>query len=148
MSFHAGLFAQVHKHMDIFWVRTQIFLIMVLIVQRWIICAFEQVSHKDMDVSCVRTQIFLIMILIVQRWIICAYEEVPHRDIGVNPVMVRRLLQRIQIVIWNFCAYTQKHTSTMFAQIIQSWKLLLSYITIRIFCACTCKFHAQKLLNQ
>ena len=60
----AGLFAQVHRHMDVICVRTQIFLIMLVNVQRWIICAYEQVSHKDTDVFCVRTQIFLIMILI------------------------------------------------------------------------------------
>ena len=37
---------------------------MSLIVQRWIICAYEQVPHTDMDVFFVRTQEFLIMILI------------------------------------------------------------------------------------
>ena len=46
--------------MDVFCIRTQIFLIKILNVQRWIICAYEQVSHRDMDVFCVRTQIFLI----------------------------------------------------------------------------------------
>ena len=84
LSSNAGLFAQVHRHvshMDVICVRSQIFLIMLLNVQRWTICAYEQVSHRDTDVLCVRTQIFLIMILIVQRWIICAYEQIPHRNI-------------------------------------------------------------------
>ena len=39
-------------------VRSQIFLIMILTFQRWIICAHKQVPW-DMDVFCLRTQIFL-----------------------------------------------------------------------------------------
>ena len=70
--------------MDVICVRTQIFPIMLLNVQRWIICAYEQVSHSDTDALCVRTQIFLIMMLIVQRWIICAYEQIPHRNMSVR----------------------------------------------------------------
>ena len=99
--------------MDVFCVRTQIFLIKILNVQRWIICAYEQVSHRDMDVFCVRTQIFLIMILNVQRWIICVYERKPNRDMSV------------------FCVRTQKTSTSLlricvYAQIIQRWKALLS----------------------
>ena len=51
LSSNAGLFAQVHRHMDVICVRTQIFLKLILNVQRWIICAYEQVYHRDKDVS-------------------------------------------------------------------------------------------------
>ena len=64
LSSNAGLFAHVHRHMDVLYVCRQIFLIIILIVQRWIICAYEQVPHRDMDVFCIRTQAFLILILI------------------------------------------------------------------------------------
>ena len=68
-------------HMDVFCVRMQIFLTMILAIQRWILCAHNQVPW-DMDVFCVCTQIFLKMILAFQRWIICAYEQVPRdRDV-------------------------------------------------------------------
>ena len=60
LSSNAGLFAHAHRRMGVFCVRTQIFLIMNLNVQRWIICAYEQVSHRDTGVFCVRTQIFLL----------------------------------------------------------------------------------------
>ena len=43
---------------DVFCVRTHIFLIMILAFQRWIIFAHKQVPWH-MDVFCVRTQIFL-----------------------------------------------------------------------------------------
>ena len=56
---NARLFAQVHRHMDVFCVCTQIFLIMILIVQSWTICSYEQVPHRGMDVFCKRTQVFL-----------------------------------------------------------------------------------------
>ena len=52
--------------------------IMILIVQRWIICAYEQIPHRNMSVFCVRTQIFMIMDLVFQCWVICAYNQV-HR---------------------------------------------------------------------
>ena len=60
LSFNAGSFVHAHRRMGVFCVRTQIFLIMILNVQRLIICACEQVSHIDTDVFCVRTQIFLL----------------------------------------------------------------------------------------
>ena len=50
LSSNAGLFVQVHRHMDVICVRTQIFLIIIFNVQRWIICAYKQVSHRDTDV--------------------------------------------------------------------------------------------------
>ena len=50
LSSNAGLFAQVHWRVVVFCIRTQIFLIMILIVQRYVICAYEQVPHRDMDV--------------------------------------------------------------------------------------------------
>ena len=70
-------------HMDVFCVRMQIFLTMILAFQRWILCAHNQVGLPwDMDVFCVCTQIFLKIILAFQRWIICAYEQVPRdRDV-------------------------------------------------------------------
>ena len=40
------------RHMDVICIHMQIFL-MILNVQRWIICAYEQVSHRDTDVFCV-----------------------------------------------------------------------------------------------
>ena len=49
-----------------------------LIVQRWIICAYEQIPHIDMSVFCVRTQVFMIMVLVYQCLVICAYNQV-HR---------------------------------------------------------------------
>ena len=51
---------------------------MILIVQRWIICAYEQIPHRNMSVFCVRTQVFMIMVLVFQCWVICAYNQV-HR---------------------------------------------------------------------
>ena len=149
--------------MDLICARTQIFLIMLLNVQRWIICAYEQVSHRNMSVFCVCTQIFLIMILIVQRWIICAYEQIPRRNMSVfcvrtqknnsSPLLKINLYAQIiqrwktllsKIAIWNFCARTPKTSTSLFriyvyAQILQCWKTLLSEIIIRNFCACTQK---------
>ena len=96
--------------MDVICVRTQIFLIMILNVQRWTICAYEQESHRDTDVFCVRTQVFLIMILIVQRWTICAYEQIPHRDMSV--FCVRTQVFIIMVLVfqsWVICAYNQVH---------------------------------------
>ena len=96
--------------MDVICVRTQIFLIMILNVQCWIICAYEQVSHRDTGVFCVRTQVFLIMILIVQRWIICAYEQIPHRDMSV--FCIRSQVFIIMVLVfqcWVICAYNQVH---------------------------------------
>ena len=63
---NAGLFAQVHRHMDVFYVRKQILLIIILIAQCWIICAYELIPQRDMSVFCVRTQVFLIMVLVFQ----------------------------------------------------------------------------------
>ena len=63
LSSNAGLFAQVHRHMDVFYVRTQIFLIIILIAQRWIICAYELIPQRDMSVISVPTQVFLIPML-------------------------------------------------------------------------------------
>ena len=40
-----------YRDMDVLWVRTQIFLIILLTVQRWV--------HRHMDVFYVRTQVFL-----------------------------------------------------------------------------------------
>ena len=51
LSSNAGLFAQVHRHMDVICVCTQIFLKLILNVQHWIICAYDQVYHRDTDVS-------------------------------------------------------------------------------------------------
>ena len=47
-----------YLRMDVFCVCMQIFLIMILAFQRWIICAYEQVP-RDMDLFCLRTQLFL-----------------------------------------------------------------------------------------
>ena len=74
--------------MGVFCVRTQIFIIMILAFQRWVICAYEEVP-RDKDVFCVHTQIFLKMILALQSWIICAHNQVPW-DMGVLYAYVRR----------------------------------------------------------
>ena len=115
--------------MDVICVRTQIFLIMLLNVQRWIICAYEQIPHRNMSVFCVRTQKNSSSLLriyvyaqIIQHW--------------------KTLL--FKITIRNFCARTQKTSTSLFricvyAQILQCWKTLLSKIIIRSFCACTKK---------
>ena len=86
-------YEQVPRDMDVFCVRTQIFLTMILSFQRWIICAYEQVP-RGMDVLCVHTQIFLKMFLIFQRWIICTSLLRFGESISAqNPAMVRRLLR-------------------------------------------------------
>ena len=69
LSSNAGLFAQVHRHIDVF-------LIIILIAQRWIICAHELIPQRDKSVFYVRTQVFLIMVLVFQCWVICAYNQV------------------------------------------------------------------------
>ena len=111
LSSNAGLFAHAHRRMGVFCVRTHIFLIMILNVQRqWIICAYEQVSHRDTDVFFGTYADIPIMILIVQRWIICAYEQIPHRDVSV--ICVRTQVFIIMVFVfqcWVICAYNQVH---------------------------------------
>ena len=51
---------------------------MILIAQRLIICAYEQIPHLDMSVFCARTQVFVILVLVFQCWVICAYNQA-HR---------------------------------------------------------------------
>ena len=88
-------------HMDVFCVRMQIFLTMILAL-RWILCAHNQVPW-DMDVFCVCMQIFLKMILAFQRWIICAYEQVP-RDRDVFFVHTQIFLKKVLIFqSWIIC---------------------------------------------
>ena len=102
---------QVHRHMDVICVRTQIFLIIILNVQRWIICAYKQVSHRDTDV----------------------FANNPALE---DFVIQNRYLEFLRTYAKNFhvsikdlriCAKTQ------------CWKTLLSEIVIRNFCACTQK---------
>ena len=50
--------------MDVFCVRTQIFLIIILVFQRWIISAYEQVPYRAMDIFCICTHIFLMLVLV------------------------------------------------------------------------------------
>ena len=133
--------------MDVFCVRTQISLIMILNVQRWIICAYEQVSHRDTDVFCVRMQIFLKMILSVQRWIICTYEQIAHR--GMSVICVRTQVFIVMALVfqcWVICAYNQVQVIRNFcARTQKTSKSLLrvcvyvSKIIVRNFCACTQK---------
>ena len=65
LSSNAGLFAQVHRHMDVICVCTQIFLKLILNVQRRIICAYKQLYHRDTDVSVKNLRIYA---QIIQRW--------------------------------------------------------------------------------
>ena len=99
-----------YRDMDVLWVRTQIFLIILLTVQRWV--------HRHMDVFYVRTQVFLIIILIEKY---------------TNRYWLRSFcpcMQKTSTPLLRICIY---------AQIIQRWKTLLSKITISNFCAHTQK---------
>ena len=91
-------------------------------------------------------------IVIFQRWIICTYLHVLRFDDSVsaqNPTMVADFCVSIgnyanrYLEFLCICA-KKKSTSLLrfclFAQIIQSWKTLLSKITIRNFCTCTQNF--------
>ena len=97
---------------------------MILAFQRWIICAHEQVP-RDMDVFCACTQIFDFQLCIICKSLLRFGESVSAQ----NPTMVRRdyfyvsIKGIIQIVIWNFCAYTENDSTSLlricvYAQII------------------------------
>ena len=102
-----------YRDMGVLWVRTQIFLIILLTVQRWV--------HRHMDVFYVRTQVFLIMILI-EKYTNCYWLR------SFCPCM-----QKTSTPLLRICIY---------AQTIQRWKTLLSKITVSNFCAHTQKnFH-------
>ena len=97
---------------------------MILIVHRWIICAYEQIPHRDMSVFCVR---------------ICT--GIPNNGFGL-PIL--GYLCILDFVIQNHYKeflreYAKTSTSLLricvYARIIQCWKTLLSKIAIRNFCA-------------
>ena len=142
-------YEQVPRDIDVFCVRTQIFLTMILSFQRWIICASEQVP-RGMDVFCVRTQIFLKMLfdlptldhLHVSFKIWRIYQRTKSNNgAQTSTYLYTELYKSLFGISAHIC---KKSTSLLricvFAQIIQSLTTLLSKITIRNFCACTQKF--------
>ena len=87
--------------------------------------------------------------LIFQRWIICRYLLRFDESVSAqNPTMVPRLLRiyrELYKSLFGVSAHIGKKSTSLlrlyvFAQMIQSWKTLLSKITIRNVCTCTQKF--------
>ena len=138
---------QVHRHMDVICVRTQIFLIIILNVQRWIICAYKQVSHRDTDVFANNPA--LEDFVIQNRYLEFLRTYAKNFHVSIKDLRICAKIQcwktlLSEIIIRNFCACTQKFSTSLlrmcvYAQKIQCWKTLLSEIVNRNFCACTQK---------
>ena len=129
--------------MDVFCVRKQIFLIIILAFQCWIIWPYMQVPW-NLDVFCVCTQIFLKMSLVFQRWVICICKQVPW-DLDV--FCVRTQVFQIWIIgvyeqvprgICVFCVRTQVFLKIILA--FQRWIICAYEQVHRDMCVFLCTY--------
>ena len=109
--------------MDVFCIRTQIFLIIICLPMLDFCANGEEHRHMDVFYACTQNSSTSLLRICVYAQIIQCWKT---------------LLSKI--IIRNFCACTQKSSSSLlricvYAQIIQCWKTLLSEIIIRNFCA-------------